>query len=142
MAKWALFIFIEVGIYYVYVYRYYKKKWVFHISLAFFLICPFIKVGTGGDFCMRASIPALVVLYCMVARSLKMDMEKRKYICCCGCLLILIMGGITPMHEIGRSIHNTIQQYQEYGEINNPVNDEKVMFLGGNLCYSFWIVSI
>ena len=81
---------------------------------------------------MRASIPALVILYYMVAQSLKKDMEERKYICCCFILIILGVGGLTTIHEMGRSVINTINQYEEYGEIANAVNSEEVMLKGGN----------
>lgn len=132
LLKWILFILIEIGIYFLYIWRYHKRNPLFYSSLMALLLCTFIRIGTGGDFCMRASIPALVILYYMVAQSLKKDMEERKYICCCFILIILGVGGLTTIHEMGRSVINTINQYEEYGEIVNAVNSEEVMLKGGN----------
>ena len=130
--KWVLFIVIEIGIYYLYIYRYYKSDPLFYISLMVLLMCPFVKIGTGGDFYMRASIPALVVLYYMVVQSLKKDVEERKYISCCFILIILGVGGLTALHEMGRSVVNTINQYEKCGEIVNEVSPEEAMLKSNN----------
>lgn len=126
--RYVLFILLEIGIYYIYIYRYYKKNPIFYISLISLLLCPFVEIGAGGDFCMRASIPSLVILYYMVANSLKEDMLRKKYLFGIFMLLILSIGGITAVHEIGRSVSKTIQQYQEHNEVVNLINSEEEMF--------------
>lgn len=132
LVKWALFILLEVGVYYFYIYRYYKRNALFYISFIFLMVCPFIKIGTGGDFCMRASIPSLLILYYMVMQCIGKDLERKKWMYVCGILLTLGIGGITVIHEIGGSINNTIIQYREQGAIINQVNTEKTMLQGGN----------
>lgn len=132
LTKWALFILLEVGVYYFYIYRYYKKSALLYISLIFLLACPFIKIGTGGDFCMRASIPSLLILYYMVIQCIRKDLEGKRWICFCGILITLGIGAITAIHEMGRSISNTKIQYREQGRIINPVNTEEMMLQGGN----------
>lgn len=128
LIRYLLFIFLEIGIYYIYIYRYYKRNTIFYISLVFLLLCPFVKIGSGGDFCMRASIPSLVILYYMVANSLKEDVGRRKYLFSVGILMILSIGSLTVVHEIGRSIDKTIQQYQQYNEVINSIDSEEKMF--------------
>lgn len=128
LIRYILFIFLEIGIYYMYIYRYYKKNPLFYISLLSLLVCPFIEIGSGGDFCMRASIPSLVILYYMVAYSLKEDMKRRNYLFSIGILIVLSVGSITVVHEIGRSIDKTIEQWRDYNEIKNLTNSEEMMF--------------
>lgn len=132
LVKWALFILLEVGVYYFYIYRYYKRNALFYISLIFLMVCPFIKIGTGGDFCMRASIPSLLILYYMVVQCISKDLAGKKWMYVCCILLTLGIGGITGIHEMGRSINNTIVQYREQRAIINQVNSEKTMLQGGN----------
>lgn len=128
---YVLFILLEIGVYYIYLYRYYKRNWLFYISLFSLLICPFIKVGSGGDFCMRASIPSLLVLYYMVVESLRKDWEQRS-IRCFIIILILAVGSITAVHEIGRSAVNTLRLCQQSREITNPVASEEKILKGNN----------
>lgn len=126
--SYILFILIEIGAYYIYIYRYYKKNWLFYISLFSLLLCPLIKVGGGGDFCMRASIPSLLILYYMVAKSLQKDMRKRN-IWCFFIIIALAMGSITVVHEVGRSITNTAQRDHK---VINPITSEEKMLQSNN----------
>lgn len=140
-----LFILIEIGAYYIYIYRHYKKNYLFYISLFSLLICPLIKVGAGGDFCMRASIPSLLILYYMVAQSFQKDMKERNFRCFI-IIIVLAVGSITVVHEIGRSVTNTVQRYQRCHEVINPITSEEEIlqsnnFSGeveGNLFFSYF----
>lgn len=131
LIRYILFLFVEIGAYYIYIYRYYKNNRLFYISLVFLLICPLIKVGSGGDFCMRASIPSLLILYYMVVESLQKDMQERN-IRCLIMIMILAVGSINVVHEIGRSVTNTVQQYQQYHEVRNQIISEERMLQGSN----------
>lgn len=128
---YILFILIEIGVYYIYIYRYYKKDWLFYISLISLLICPLLKVGSGADFCMRASIPSLLVLYYMVMKSFQKDMGKRN-IRRFAIMIILAVGSITVVHEIGRSVTNTAQSYKRYHKVTNPISSEEQILQGNN----------
>lgn len=131
LIRYILFIFVEIGAYYIYIYRHYKKNQLFYISLFSFLICPLIKVGSGGDFCMRASIPSLLLLFYMVVKSFQKDMRERK-IRCFVMIMLLAVGSINVVHEIGRSVINTAQQYRQYHEVRNQITSEERMLQGSN----------
>lgn len=129
--SYILFILIEIGAYYIYIYRHYKKNWLFYISLFTLLICPLIKVGSGGDFCMRASIPSLLILFYMVVKSLQKDM-KEKNIWCYVIIIALAIGSTTVVHEVGRSVTNTARRYQRDHEVINPITSEEKMLQSNN----------
>lgn len=129
--NYILFILIEIGAYYIYSYRHYKKNQLFYISLFSLLICPLIKVGSSGDFCMRASIPSLLILYYMVVKSFQKDMRERN-IRCLIIIMVLAVGSINVVHEIGRSVTNTAQWYQQNHRVSNPVSSEEKMLQGSN----------
>lgn len=61
-----LFYCIEFLCYSFLCYKEYKKDVIFYVINISLLIFPLIRVGTGRDFCMRASIPALFILMVMV----------------------------------------------------------------------------
>lgn len=65
--RYLIFIVIEAGIIYAIIFKAKKKDPLFYISLGTLILCPFIRVGDGIDFCMRASIPAL---FCMCQLSI------------------------------------------------------------------------
>lgn len=142
--NYILFIQIEIGAYYIYSYRHYKKNRLFYISLVSLLICPLIKVGSSGDFCMRASIPSLLILYDMVVKSFQKDMQERN-VRCLIMILVLAVGSINVVHEIGRSVTNTAQRYQQNHRVFNPVSSEESILqsnnfsgeIEGNLFFSY-----
>lgn len=131
LIRYSVFIFVEIGVYYIYVYRWQKKSGLFYISLVWLLLCPFVKVGAGGDFCMRASIPALLILFYMVADSMQKDLQKRNmqafFI-----IMLLTVGSVNVIHEIGRSVDITIQCYQDCSEIDNPTSSGEKLLLSNN----------
>lgn len=128
---YIMFLLIEIGIYYCYIYRYYKKDWLFYVSMATLLVCPLIKVGSGSDFCMRASIPSLLAMYYMVADSLRQDMVKKTGYCFV-IIIILAIGSINTVHEIGRSVMKTTQLYQQHHRVTNAVTSEEKILKSNN----------
>jgi hypothetical protein len=65
------------------------------------LLIPFIKIGNGQDFCMRASIPALFMLLIFSADLLKGPKSQTRTFL----VILLCIGAITPIYEINRSIY-------------------------------------
>jgi hypothetical protein len=65
------------------------------------LLFPFIVVGTGVDFVMRASIPALAILSVMVADLLSRPLPPRLR---AGLVTILAIGALTPARELYRAV--------------------------------------
>lgn len=59
------FVLIEFGIYAIFISRRYKKNAIFYVTILQLLVYPFIRMGYSSDFTMRASIPALYMMYVM-----------------------------------------------------------------------------
>ena len=59
----SFFFLVEAGFYLFVMYPYQKNNILYYIVIIILVICPYIRVGSGADFCMRASIPALFVMY-------------------------------------------------------------------------------
>jgi len=65
-----LFYVIEFFCYSLFCYKEYKKDIIFYAVNISLFIFPLIRVGTGRDFCMRASIPALFILMVMIIKKI------------------------------------------------------------------------
>lgn len=128
---YCAFIFLEVGVYYILIYPY-KHNTLFWISFIILCICPWIQIGSGIDFCMRASIPALVVLFLLVKEAWEeYYISINKLYKLCGRLLIAVflIGALTPIHEIGRTILNTGRMIVKEGKVQNDKKNEDNIFL-------------
>ena len=122
-----IFLVLEAGLYWVVVYKYQKKNPLFYIMIAWLCICPWIQVGYAGDFCMRASIPALVLLYIMLVEAIENFVKAKKYIQVCLIVLLICLGAITSQNEIQRTIVNTYRD----GVNGERVTNEEI-FTGSN----------
>jgi len=81
-------------------------------------VIPIIKIGDGFDFCMRASIPTLFMLFVWSATAFtRIDKKNNQAL-----LLFLLIGAVTPIFEINRSVYRTVQYY-----LNPPAEQLKVM---------------
>lgn len=124
----GVFILLEAGVYYVLIFKYQKKEPLYYITFIWLCICPLLTVGAGQDFCMRASVPALLFLYLMVTDTLIQTAKKRSYIHCALICIVLLIGAITPVHEIYRSIRYTIDFHTSRVDIlSNKANEEDTM---------------
>ena len=125
--QYLMTILFEVAIYFGVIYKYQKKNPLFYISFAWFLICPLIKVGSGEDFCMRASIPAQVILFLLVAQSLMTAYQEknRRFLVILGVLIVI--SSFTAIHEVNRTISNTMK-----GNYVRQYIDEETIMTGGN----------
>ena len=93
------FIFMEAGIFFVLMWNKYKSDIVFQITLVLLLVIPMFRVGGCGDFCMRASIPAILILMVFVAKFL---FGCKKNICKNIMVAVLLFGALTPCMEFFR----------------------------------------
>ena len=96
-------IVFEFLLYYLLVIKYCKDKYLIIISLISLLICPLITISSGGDFCMRASIPGLMTLFVLLLEAVP-KMNKRDFIIF---FIIFTIGAITPLNEIKRTVYYT-----------------------------------
>ena len=72
-------------------------------------IIPFIQIGSGRDFVMRASIAPLFCLMLMTGEVIFQKTTPRLLLITC--YLLLAIGALTPLYEINRSIYRTYQYY-------------------------------
>jgi hypothetical protein len=72
-------------------------------------IIPFIQIGSGRDFVMRASIAPL--FYLMIMAGVTISQKTTPRLLLLTCYLLLAIGSLTPLYEINRSIYRTCQYY-------------------------------
>lgn len=103
------FFILEAGIYLLLIYRQYEKELMFYVIFMSLMLCPFIKVGYAADFSMRASIPALLILFIMIVKFLfnnyNFKKYKLRYLLLCFCLFL---GSVTPTIEFVRGFYDVI----------------------------------
>lgn len=109
LAKLLLFLGLEGGLLWMtLVWNHYRDlRW--YLLGMMLLLFPFIQVGSGRDFVMRASIPALFYLMVWTAEALFSAHFPRLLR---GFLFLLLgIGALTPLYEINRSIYRTFVYY-------------------------------
>ena len=82
-------------------------RWI--VTGALLIIIPFIKLGSGDDFVTRASIAPLFYLMLMTGETIFQKSTPR--IILVACYLLLIIGALTPLYEINRSVYRTYEYY-------------------------------
>ncbi len=110
LLRYLLFYFLEFGIYLCFIWKYRRKDPLFWLLIGILTVCPLIRVGSGADFCMRASVPALLVLmiFCMEAfEKRRQDGKRGVFVAYC---VVLLLGAITPFNEIHRTIKTSVQR--------------------------------
>ncbi|MHB8134702.1 MAG: hypothetical protein ACYDH1_10810 [Anaerolineaceae bacterium] len=91
-----------------------KDKKLLWITLGILIAFPLLKYGKMNDFVMRASIPALLILFLITIQSLSSN-QKTNFkipisIFRIIIVVVLLIGSITAFHELNRSA-NAILQY-------------------------------
>lgn len=121
---YLIFILLEFLVYYFAIFKTHKREPLYWVTLATLLIVPMISFGYHVDFVMRTSIPSLVVLFVMVTDSIeknKASGDKRTNLII---IALLLAGGITAYHEIGRSVRRTAEHCENPDTvIDNPEID-------------------
>ena len=105
------FVFLEAGIYMLAIFRKFKKEPLWYIALACFMVYPVIYIGTSNDFCMRATIPALIILVVMFLQALEDEEIRNKKLLYFIMLLAFFVGTLTPLSEISRTVIMTQHGY-------------------------------
>lgn len=127
MMAYVVSIVLNVGVYFVATYKYQCKNALYYLTLAWLILCPWGKVGTSNDFCMRASIPALLVLFLLVIDSLMKSKEAADKSVFYALIVILAIGSFSAVSEMGRTISLTLQRKYEM-----VVDDPMSVMQGGN----------
>lgn len=123
IAKFIVFLILEIGVYGVLIYKYHKEDKLFYFIMFCLCIIPPIKVGYSVDFCMRASIPALFLLMILVIKTLADSWKKKDYKVFVGLLLILAIGSYTPICEFKRTFTETFQRIKEGARVFEEDSD-------------------
>ncbi len=108
LGPFCLFFMLEVGFYLLCVAHLQYKNPLFYICLGSLLVYPFIRVGGAPDFCMRATIPALLLLCLFVLQSLQQEKSRLLRLLL---MSLLLIGAITPLHEMARTVVYTSKGY-------------------------------
>lgn len=106
--KLILFWTLEVGVYVTLIGTEVKNRQLLILTAVILLVVPNIVVGSSKDFCMRASIPALFYIMLLVIETLDQNRKKIEYYALIICLLI---GFVTPLHEMIRTLNQTKNEY-------------------------------
>lgn len=129
----TVFFFLEAGVFLVCLYPTVEEKGLFWLNTIWLYVIPLIVIGESCDFCMRASIPGLllIILWCIQMIDY-CGKTWRTYLL----IGLLAVGALTPIHEIKRTYVCT-QAYYE-----NINVDEIGVFQAGNFSGStdgfFW----
>ena len=125
---YILFLIIEVGLYAFVIYPYQKQNTLYWLCLIVLASCPLIHIGSDQDFCMRASIPALLVFMLLFFDSWEKAKAECNRLIYVGCLVLFLLGAVTPLCEIWRTTKNTVDMYHS-GEtiMAAPVSKAEIM---------------
>ena len=111
--------FFEYLLYCATIFKTQMKNPLFYVMLGTLFVVPWISVGSSADFCMRASIPALMILYLLVVDTLEKSQKTKKKIAMIVLICLLTIGAVTPFQEFTRAIINSPQK-------NSMVTEEEV----------------
>ncbi len=116
-----LFLLLEAVIYMVLLYATNSRNCMYWTTAAVLMISPFVSMGNQGDFVMRFSVPAVMVMLALCAKALLSDDDKEKTTKILKIILIvcLVIGSVTPMVEFARGFYTTAKT----GRINNSFDN-------------------
>lgn len=129
--RYFWFLVLEAGVYYAFLFPNAYNEPIYYISACSLIIIPAIQIGTNSDFCMRASIPGLIILMALCGKKLVQDLDDKqtnnkkaiKTITSYILIAVLVVGMVTPAVEIWRGVHNCIQE----GTVMLPSDDYYTM---------------
>lgn len=122
--KLALFFVFEAGIYLLMLLRKKRKSILFWCVVIELMIIPFIHIGMANDFCMRASIPSLVVLMTMVFDDFYDSYENKSFKFTVYCI-IFAFAILTPGKEFYRGVFE-IYKHRKFEE-NRIISIERTI---------------
>ena len=132
----TVFYFLEAGVFLAVLHPFVHEKKLFRLNAICLYLIPVIRVGYGFDFCMRASIPGLllILLWCVDAFDsfvLNADTGAKVmdiYLRICLLAVLLLLGAATTFHEIKRTYTNTVSYYEP-----ETISEEE-LYEGPNVC--------
>jgi len=107
--KFLAFFLLEGGILWIILApsKYRDPRWI--VTGILLALIPFIQLGSDRDFVMRASTAPLFYLMLLTGETIfnKSSSLITRY----SLLALLLLGSLTPLYEINRSIHRTYEYY-------------------------------
>ena len=113
LPKLIIFLILEIGVYGVLLYKYNQENKLFYFIMLCLCIIPPVKVGFSNDFCMRASIPALLLLMILVIKAVEESWKKKDYRVFAGLMLVMVVGSVTPVCEFKRTLSETFRRIKQ-----------------------------
>jgi hypothetical protein len=104
---YSIFCLIEFGAICIFIFPKFKKESLFIVTLLVLLAVPTYKSGFSNDFCMRVSIPALLILCVFSIEYISREKNKLRLFLFVG---VLTLGAVTPFYEGARAIINIINK--------------------------------
>lgn len=132
LMMWMLTVILEVGIYFLLIYKKERNNKLFYLILVELCLFPLIRVGSSNDFCMRAVIPAQVILLIFVIDALRELLLRKQKGMLLAFLIVIGIGSITPIHEITRTVSETVQRQREGVQVEEETNDYNSIMQPGN----------
>lgn len=129
---YIFFFLLEAGVYFIAVAKNFYKDKFFYAALLSLLVAPLIRIGYSVDFCMRASIPALIVLYLMVIRSMYEYKKSKDFIRLAVLIVLFAIGAMTPFREFDRTFLETRNLYLDNADIGVEKSEEDNIFTSPN----------
>ena len=108
-----------------------RKDIVFWSCIAMLCVFPMVFTGAAADFCMRATIPALVLFCVYVIRFLfeSWGIKKKSVsrLLCIVLAVFLAIGAVTPMVEMSRGIYKSVKagEYLTYNDTFKTLNSSE-----------------
>lgn len=132
LSCYMLFVVFEVLIIAAAVFPLYKRSTLFVTVVSSLMIIPFFTVGRSIDFCMRASIPPLVVLCVFAIVALGEYVKDRKTLLAVFLSVVLALGAMNSFHEITRTLEATAYEITTKGRVVNDSKKVETVFKGKN----------
>jgi len=85
-----------------------KTDWMWYVAGAVLILAPFVSLGGSWDFMTRTTIPALYLLMLGCGRFL---ITGKSALIKVSLMFMLIVGAMTPVYEISRSMVRTVRYY-------------------------------
>lgn len=117
--KLFTFLFLEVGCFMILIWCDYKKDYLFYVIGLGFLFIPYFHIGESNDFCMRVTIPGLLILMVYAGKYLLKNfptrLNREQHTAKCGRIrqatavmlaICLMVGSATPIVEMFRGVYN------------------------------------
>lgn len=108
---YLVFIMVEFGAVWLSVLWAHQNNPLFYITFIWLALCPLLEMYGDKNFCMRASIPALVILFIYVIQALRMAVSLKKVRNFVIIMLFIAIGSVTALHEFNRTIVTTFRVY-------------------------------